>query len=468
MKKLMIIFLLFVMIESHFGQDIIRNIPDFKLEVDDLVKQYLALDIFSGVVLVAEKGEPVYQKAFGYADRQKEIKNSIQTLFDIGSMNKTFTKIVVKQIVAESRLTLEDKLTEYVKGFADPRAKKITIQQLLDHQSGMGDYHDMAYFQAPKSERTRKAIEERILGMPLLFDPGEGDEYSNSGYVILGSVIERITGKSYYDNVKERIVEPLALEHTYLENLDQYRNLRATGYFKTPFGELRTNDQFMDVANADGGFLSTVEDIMKFYRSYYYDNILMTEEMKQNDPQFQFIRNLPPGKAPMAAGGFEGFNTAMFQIYSDDVSIIVFSNMDEPAGENLAMGILNIYRGEEPEPPALHAKMNVVQAYEKYDIAYIKDHFDELTTNYHPADPKEWILNDLGYAYMIEKKDIDKAIDMLECNTSLFPESANVWDSLGEAWMVKGDKEKAKTYYKKALSLDPELQTAINAWKKLK
>ena len=92
----------------------------------------------------------------------------------------------------------------------------------------------------------------------------------------------------------------------------------------------------------------------------------------------------------------------------------------------------------------------------------------ELTTNYHPADPKEWILNDLGYAYMMEKRDIDKAIDMFECNTQLFPESANVWDSLGEAWMVKGDKEKARTYYKKALSIDPDLQSAIKALKELK
>jgi tetratricopeptide (TPR) repeat protein len=285
---------------------------------------------------------------------------------------------------------------------------------------------------------------------------------------MLGSVIEKVTGKSYYQNVRERIVNPLQIKTTYLEDLDMYRDRRATGYYKFPFGDLHTNDQFMDVANADGGFLSTVFDIMTFYRSYYYADVLLSESAKENDPEFEFLRSLPPGRAPMAAGGYEGFNTALYQVFQNDVSIVVFSNMDEPAGEILAGGILALTRGQEPLQPSLPAKMAVVQAFQKNRADYVQSHFEKLTENYHPMDPKEWILNDLGYAYMYEKKDVDSAIEMFQLNTLLFPDNANSWDSFGEAWLQKGDKVKALECYKKALAIDPELPSAKKAIEKMK
>lgn len=441
----------------------INEQTELKISIENTIKDYIDLDIFSGTVFVAQNGAPIYQKAFGLADRSNNIKNTVNTLFDIGSMNKTFTSIVIKQLAAEGKLDLENRLVDYLPGFKDPNTNKITITHLLNHQSGFGDYHDSNYFELPKSERTLNAIVDRAKSYRLLFEPGEGDEYSNLGYVILGAIIEKISGKSYFDNVKARIVTPLNLQNTYLNNFDDLKSNIAIGYYYTPLGDLEENSAIQDEPNPDGGFLSTTADIMKFYHSYYYDDELISKEMKAKDPFFQYLKNLPQGKATGAFGGFEGFNTALYQVYSDDLSIIVFANMDEPVAEHIALDILKLTRGETPDKPKLPAVQNIRIQFEKKGAEFITKNFEDLTTNFHPEDPKDLILNALGYAHLYEANQPEKAIAYFKLNTELFPDIANCWDSLGEAYIKIDNKEEAITAYSKALSIQPNLESAKNA-----
>lgn len=437
------------------------------MKIDELVGQYMDLGIFSGIVLVAEKGDPFYHKAFGLADREKNVANTVNTLFDIGSMNKTFTMIVVNQLISEGKLKFSDKLINFVPGFQDNRVAGITVEHLLNHESGFGDYHHEDYFELPKQEKTLHKIVERLKGYRLLFAPGEENEYSNAGYVLLGAIIEKVSGKSYFANVNSRIIEPLGLKNTYVENLERFENRIANGYFYTPLGELEKNKIMQDMPNPDGGFLSTTLDIMKFYRSYYYDDVLLSKTMKSQDPFFQWISTLPDGKATSVAGGFEGFNTALFQVISDDRSIVVFANMDEPVAEHLALGILDIIRGNEVEEPKLPAVQNVRIAFEENGGDFVKNNFQDLTTNYHPSDPKDDILNQLGYAYLFGKNDIDRAIELFKLNTELFPQIGNCWDSYGEALLKQGDREAALLAYKKALEINPNITTAKEMVKEL-
>jgi CubicO group peptidase (beta-lactamase class C family) len=447
--------------QSHVHTSIIQS------EIDSLVSHYLKLDIFSGVVLVAEKGEIIFHKAYGLSDRATNSPNTTGTLFDIGSMNKTFTSIVVKQLIAERKLDMEDHLTDFIDGFKDPNVTKITIKQLLEHRSGFGDYHTPDYFELPKSERLLNSIVERAKTTELNFEPGEEDEYSNLGYVLLGAVIEKVSGKSYFEMVKERIIDPLKLKNTYLNDFSDLGPRIAKGYYYTPLGQLEVSAPTQDVPNPDGGFLSTTSDILKFYRSFYYDDLLLSDEIKSKDPMFIYLRKLPPGKATVAAGGFEGFNSALFQVYHDDLTIIVFANMDEPVAEHLAMDILSLTRGETPEKPKLPAIQNVRIQYEKNGLDFIKTNFEELTTNYHPEDPKDFILNDLGYAYLYGANNPSKAEELFKLNTDLFPDIANCWDSYGEVLMNQNKIKEAELAYKRALKIRPELESAAMALKKL-
>ena len=436
--------------------------------IEAVVQDYIDLGIFSGIILVAEKGNIQFHKAYGLANRETKAPNTINTLFDIGSMNKTFTSIVVKQLVAEGKLNLDDKLTQYIPGFKDPNANKITINHLLNHESGFADYHTRNYFDLPLNERKLNAIVERAKSYDLNFEPGTEQDYSNLGYVILGAVIEKVSGKSYFDNVNERIVKPLNLKNTYLNDFSGLENRIAHGYYYTPLGELDESAPLQDIPNPDGGFLSTTEDIMTFYRSYYYDDLLLSEEAKSNDSFFNYLKELPDGKATGSAGGFEGFNTALYQVVSNDFTIIVFANMDEPVAEHIALDILALTRGETPNKPQAPAIQNVREAFNKNGADFVKANFEELTINFHPEDPKDIIINDLGYAYLYEANDVDKAIELFKLNTELFPDIANCWDSYGEALAESGKKEEAIKAYEKALTIRPNLESAKNALKDLK
>ncbi|MCB0375431.1 MAG: serine hydrolase [Sinomicrobium sp.] len=435
-------------------------------KIDALVRQYLDLDIFSGVVLVAEQGEPVYHKAFGLADRTTKTPNTIHTKFDIGSMNKTFTRVVALQLIDEGKLKFDDRLGRYLSGFPEQAADKITVEQLLNHTSGYGDYWGPDFDSLPLSKKTIAGLVERIRQLPLHFEPGTDTRYSNSGYILLGAIIEKVTGKTYHQNVKERIIAPLKLNDTYVENKYEVPQ-RATGYFKTVKGVLKDNNGFVELPNPDGGFQATAMDMLTFHRAFFYGHTLLSEAMKTKDRFFDVIReHAGTGGAIPLAGGFPGANTVHYEILRDKIAIVVFANMDEPVAEQLGAGILAIIRGKTPEKPSLPAAQNVYIAYNEHGLEYVKDHFEQLTRNFHPTDPKSLILNTIGYTFLSDGS-IAKAIGVFTLNTELFPEDPNVWDSLGEACAKNGERAKAIRYYKKALEIDPAFPSARNMLEQL-
>lgn len=466
-KTILFVLLFVILFNPTTGTSLSNSEKErIKTESEKLINKYLDLDIFSGVVLIAENGEAFYQEAFGLANRDKNIPNTTNTKFDIGSMNKTFTKVVIYQLVEEGKLKLDDNLGNYLNGFPKEAAEKITVEYLLHHKSGYGDYHSPDFFNATKEEKTISALVERIKKSPLLFPPGTDQQYSNSGFILLGAIIEKVTGKSYHQNVKERIVEPLGLTETYVENKDQVPD-RSIGYFKNAKGEIQSNKGFLEIPNPDGGFQSTVSDMLKFYQEYFYGDKLISEEMKNSMEEFNYYKDVSKtqGAIPQA-GGFPGSNTVIYEVLRDKISIIVFANMDEPVAEQLGAGILAIVRGKEPQEPALPAIQNLYSALSKKDAKYVKDNFEELTINFHPTDPKDIILNQVGYTFLLNNE-VDKAIEAFKLNVELFPNVANCYDSLGEALLANGNKKEALKSYRKALELDPNLPSAQKAVEEL-
>lgn len=452
---------------NSFGQStpVLRKIDHLEQKIDTLVQQYRDLDLFAGVVLVAERGNPVYHKAFGYADRENKRKNTINTKFDIGSMNKAFTKVAVLSLVREGKLALSDPLGKYLDGFDPEVSKQVNVEQLLEHTSGFGDYHGTTYWQLTYEEKNMDALVDVIRKMPLLFEPGTEQEYSNAGYVLLGAIIEKVSGQDFFTVIQERIVDRLALKDTYLQ--DKYNTPdRAIGYIRTMRGELEANDYFQDPPGPDGGFYATTSDILKFYRAYHYGEALWDQETKALNPMYPFLKeHSTTGGAIPHAGGFPGASTAHFEVLRDQISVVVFANRDEIVAEDIAAGILAIIRGKAPQQPAQPAQLLIFQSYRDKGIQYIRENFEDLSSNWHPADPKDMILNGIGYnlLYSDNPKEVDQAIEFFSLNTELFPKIANVWDSLGEAWRKKGDKAKALQYYKKALEIRPDLPSAKEA-----
>lgn len=430
-----------------------------KQKIDDYVKQYVNLDIFSGTVLVATDGIPIYEKPFGLSNRENNTPITLNTKFLIGSMNKTFTQVVILQLINEDRLRYSDRLIDFMNGFTQELVENITIEHLLNHKSGFGDYHNELYWKLPHEKKNINGIVELIKNAELNFPPGSEQEYSNSGYILLGAIIEKVTGKSYAQNVRERIVNPLRLKETYLERLSDIPD-KSIGYLKTING-IENNLEMITEPRSDGGFWSTGQDILKFYYDFFYGEKMLRQKNKEG---FEFFQQINPlyyeaGNAIPLAGGMNGANTVCVMMLKERNSIVVMANMDEPVAEKIAKGIKQIIMGADPDKPVLPAMLNIYKAYSEYGIEYVEKNFENLTVNFHQGDPKDAILNTIGYQ-LLQSKKMEDAINVFTLNTKLFPTVANCWDSLGEVLLINGDKDGALQAYKKALLINPNMQTA--------
>ncbi len=453
MRNMMQALLLCFCVSGLFAQKVLNKVT-FGSEVDQLVRSYRNLDIFSGVVLVAEKDEILYHRAFGLANREAEIPNTLDTKFDVGSMNKSFTGMIILDLLEEEKLKLSDKIGKYLTGISSVAAKKVTINHLMNHTSGYGDYFNQSYLELPRDQKTFGAILNRVKKEELLFDPGTDQVYSNSGYVLLGAIIEAVTGKDYFDVVEERIINALELSDTDLRNLDQIPN-RATGYYKDIYGNLSDNSELVEFPKPDGGFFATAMDVYKFYQEYHYGTTVLSAETKMNDEFYDMIQaHRQTGGAIPHSGGYPGSNSVNYEILRDQITVVVLANMDEPVAERLGANILRIIRGQEIIPPNLPANQAVLNAYLDFGIDHVKANFERLTTNFHPTDPRDFILNDIGYQLLHADK-VDQALEMFQLNSELFPEEPNVWDSLGDAFVRNSQIEEARSAYQKALNLDP-------------
>ena len=469
MKKIIvsIVCLVSILTSCELSQSTkIVGIDTLSDRVDALVKQYQELDIFSGIVLIAENGDEKYHKAFGFANRETKEKNTITSKFDIGSMNKSFTKTVILQLLEEGKLQVTDTLGKYISDFPKQAASKITIMHLLKHKSGYAQYWGDDFEELHIDQKRIPSLVKRIKNTRLHFEPGTDVKYSNSGYVLLGAIIEKITGKSYHQNIVDRIIKPLRMTETYVIDKHLVPN-RTVGYYKDMKGNIFTNLAFTEVPNPDGGFQSTPRDIVKFYNEYFYGTKLLSKSIKNNLTFFgSNVKNRTNGKASFMAGGFPGTNTAYYEVLRDKISIIVFANMDEPVAERLGENILALVRGQQPKKPSLPANQNIYQHYKKYGLKYVEENFDSLIANFHAEDPKGLILNGIGYDFLKEGN-LDEAVKFFELNVRLFPEDANLWDSLGEVFFMKKEYNKAMKYYKKALKLDPFMESSKEMIKKI-
>lgn len=242
-------------------------------EVTTLLEQAVATDAFSGAVLVAKNGLPIFSKAYGLASKSANSPNNVETKFNIGSMNKMFTAIAVAQLAERGKLSFDDTISKHLPDYPNQAiAGKVTIHQLLTHTSGMGNYQNEKYFAQLDKMKTVADFLPLFVDEPLAFEPGAKWQYSNSGYVVLGAIIEKVSGQNYFDYVKEQIFKPAGMGKTDSYERDANVPNLAIGYTRmdssgqsaptTPRRE-NTFSRPRKGSPAGGGY-STVGDLLKF------------------------------------------------------------------------------------------------------------------------------------------------------------------------------------------------------------
>jgi D-alanyl-D-alanine carboxypeptidase len=246
-----------------------KNITTY---VDALVAELVKRDLFSGAILIAKDGKPFYTKAVGEANKEFRVPNTLETKFNLGSMNKMFTGVAIVQLEQQGKLSFNDRVGKYLPDYPNKDVRdKVTIHHLLTHTSGMGLFWNEFYTNARWAQiKTVKEYDDLANKNPLAFEPGERFLYSNCGPLVLGLIIEKITGMSYDDYVRKFITGPSGMENTDCYDISNPIPNLAVGYTKMSlFGDRIDhwkNNLFLNPVKGGpaGGGYSTVGDLFRF------------------------------------------------------------------------------------------------------------------------------------------------------------------------------------------------------------
>jgi CubicO group peptidase (beta-lactamase class C family) len=312
-------------------------------------------DRFSGAVLVARNVKPVFSEAHGFADREKKVNNRLETKFRIGSMNKMFTAVAIAQLAQAEKLDFNDPVGKHLTSYPNHEvAAKVTIHHLLTHTGGTGDIFTPEY--AANRARLREPRDYITLygKRAPAFEPGSQHVYSNYGYVLLGAIVESVSGQSYFDYVRERIFKPAGMADTdSFPESDAVPN-RSVGYTRRD-GELRPNTATLPPRGSPaGGGYSTVEDLLRFARallghkllSAEYTDRVTTGKVERPGPAkygYGFVDHAAPGAVRWFGhgGGAPGMNGEL-RIYPESGYVVAaLANLDPPAAAEVAAWIAN-------------------------------------------------------------------------------------------------------------------------------
>jgi len=357
-------FLLLSLASFAWAQDLA---PKFDEYLSEITKQ----GRFSGTALVARDGKVLFSKGYGLANVEWDAPNTPTTKFRLGSITKQFTATSILLLQERGKLSVKDPICKYV---ADcPKAwEPVTIHHLLTHTSGIPSYTDVKgpeEFRIMSLQRvTPEGFVNSFKAKPLEFAVGEKMKYDNSGYFILGYIIEKVTGQTYEAFLQENIFGPLKLTNTGYDTHDRILKQRATGY-ATSKGE-RVNSEYLDmtIPYAAGSLYSTVEDLFAWNEALFSDKLLKPESRaammtveKNNYAYGLTIAQQNNRKVVAHGGGINGFSTFLARYPEEKVTIVVLRNADygSPAPGKISQDLAAILFGEKYEIPREHVAVKV-------------------------------------------------------------------------------------------------------------
>lgn len=462
-------------------------------DLDRIINEYVDGEFVPGLsVGVVYNKEVIYTKGFGLKNVDTKEPTDENSLFHMASVSKTFVATGIMQLVEKGKINLDECLIEYLPYFKlkDKRYKKITIRQLLCHISGMPDEDDYEWDKPQYDEEALERYVRSISERELMWEPGEKFSYSNIAYEILGNVIEKVSGMSFEQYMKENILDVLQMKES------NFLKLLVSK-------ELLTSPHILDIKN---GYGATVSEVFPYNRAHGPSSTLCSNVVEMcnyaianmNEGRFEGKKILEPKRyeelwreyASTDWGGYTseiglawflgeykgnkvrshsgmdtGFRSNLIILPERGIGVVLMTNSDYIGTKILCTSILDILLGEEVDyvKTSLTASMvrtmfnsNSEVALEEYNK--IKQNSIEKYLVY------EEEFNAIAYN-LLERKRIKEAIEVLKLSIKIFKESANLYDSLGEMYLLQGNKKLALENYKRYVDLNPnneEVKKIIN------
>lgn len=449
-------------------------------KIDALVQQYVANRQFNGSVLVAEKGQVIFKKGYGMANMEWNIPNAPDTKFRLGSVTKQFTATLIMQLVEKGKLKLAGNVTDYLPDYPKATGDKITIHHLLTHTSGIPNYTSFPKFFETLSRDpvTPEGFTKKFDSMPLDFEPGTKFSYSNSGYFLLGAIIEKVTGKSYADVLAENILKPAQMSDTGYDLFSPILPKRATGYEKQ--GAKYINSPYLDmtIPYAAGSMYSTVEDLYRWDQALYTDKLLSASAKATMYTPFldYYAYGWGVNKAKIGelkdsllliehTGGINGFNTIISRLPKDKQLVVLLNNTGGAPLSDIRRNILRILYDQPIEAPKKPIADLLRQSVQSDPLEKTKQKFTAWKAD-KAYSVSEEAVNGVGYELLRDGK-TKEALTVFTLNAEAYPNSYNVYDSRGEAYKAIGDKAAAIQDYKKSIALNPRNNNGFAMLKEL-
>jgi CubicO group peptidase (beta-lactamase class C family) len=438
-------------------------------KIDTLIQSLYAREQFNGAILVAMNGRVVYKKAYGKSDLSKNVPFTVSTPCYLASVSKQFTATGILILADKGLLSLDDPLNKYFPDF--PGGESITIKQLLTHTSGIVNYEELGIDNPGLTNR--EVYKSLVRHKTLQFQPGEKYDYSNSGYVLLAMIIENVSKMSFSDFMSTYVFGPLEMTHTFIcTSAVQRPVLKAYG----KFGDESDN---IGSTTGDGGICSTVEDLLKWDQALYTSKVVSQSLVAQafepvtlHDGSKSFygfgwmIKN-DNQKIVYHTGGSGGYRTYIERDLHNHNTIIILTNIENSPRREISQAIEDILNNNRYELPkiSIATRMYRIRNHDGIDSA-IRFYKINKATAHSEYDFGEQELNLLGYK-LWSMKNIDEAVEIFKLNIVAYPSSSNAYESLGEAYLDKGDKNQAEVNFTESLKLDPANQDAIRMMKKI-
>ncbi|MDF0714696.1 serine hydrolase [Muricauda sp. 334s03] len=330
----------FLLVTISIGSQLSLNAQDLSSQINNKLEEKFTKNGPGAVFLVAKKGDIIYKKAFGLANIELQVPMETNHVFEIGSMTKQFTAVSILMLMEEGKLRLDDEITKYIPDYPT-QGNVITIHHLLNHTSGIKNFTSVKGLNAiADNDMDPLEVIDFFKNEPMDFDPGEQFKYNNSGYFILGYIIEKASGMSYADFVVQRIFEKLGMSSSYYASHSRVVPNRASGYHKR---EAYINSRHISysIPFASGSLMSTVDDMFKWWEAIKNHELLskettnkaFTNYMLNNGGQTDYgygwhVKTLNGTKSFEHGGSIFGYKSMGVYLPKEDIYVIGLSNCD--------------------------------------------------------------------------------------------------------------------------------------------
>jgi CubicO group peptidase (beta-lactamase class C family) len=330
-------------------------------KVDEYLAARMRSNHFSGSVLIAQHGKIVVAKGYGMADIEQKVPNMAETKFRLGSVTKQFTAMAILELEERGKLRVQDPICKYVSD-CPKNWQTITIFNLLTHTSGIPNFTKLPDYEKSMAQPTTvPELLARFEGKPLDFPPGSQFNYSNSGYEVLGAILEKVSGESYQAFLKKNIFDILGMLDSGYDNDSHTIMNRAQGYTFSSDGLMKAPYIDMSIPFSAGGLYSTVLDLYKWDRALYTEKLVSKKSLGEmftpfkGDYGFGWVITKEFDRKQMDhGGGINGFSACIRRFPDDDAAVIVLSNVDTASSGEISHDLAAILFGEKYDLPKEH------------------------------------------------------------------------------------------------------------------